>query len=193
MNPAQNNVESELTIQFYLSEPIPAGGSLSLGLPEQNSQFDSLGRPYNIDMVQSVDYLFPTAYSIYSGSRSTHDPEASVSYSASSGLQIVDILLNNDDEITAGSVLYVKLQNILAPPSLAPLSGILVQTGDEDYNRIELATDKSISNTEPGDDTTSTSSQAYIMSPTGVLESDAEYMFEIDLAGSIPEDGYFTL
>jgi hypothetical protein len=193
MNPAQNNVEAELTIQFYLSQPIPASGSLSIGLPEQNSQFDSLGRPYNIDMVASESLLFPTSYSIYSGSRTTHSPDATVEYSASSGLQIVNVLLNNDDEISAGSVLYVKLQNVLSPPSLAPLSGILVNTGDEDFNRIELVTDKSITNTLPGDDSTATGSQAYILSPTGVLESDAEYIFEINLAGSIPEEGYFTL
>lgn len=62
------------------------------------------------------------------------------------------------------------------PPSLCPLSGITVYTGDSEYYQIEVATYPTITNSLPGDeDTTSYTSKAEITTLDSVLEEDQTY------------------
>lgn len=52
-DPSQNGVASDLTIGFTVVEPIPSAGSIVLGLPYQNSQYDGLGIAPSRSMVVS--------------------------------------------------------------------------------------------------------------------------------------------
>jgi hypothetical protein len=60
---------------------------------------------------------------------------------------------------------------VLMPPTLAPMDGFIVYTGDTDYYEIEYASFMTITNTKPGDETTTSyTSTAEITTLTGVLE-----------------------
>lgn len=59
------------------------------------------------------------------------------------------------------------------PPTLAPIDGLDIYSGDDEYYIIEDATFCTISNTLPGDETTTDyTSTAEITTLTGVLEED---------------------
>jgi len=106
----------------------------------------------------------------------------------------IKILLGNTSKISTGSVLTVVLNEILMPPTLCPLDGIIVYTGDSEYFEIEYATYATITNTLPGDETTvDYTSAASITTLTGVLEENQTYEFNIYTTGDIPMDGLFTL
>ena len=56
-----------------------------------------------------------------------------------------------------GDTLSITVTQILMPPSLCSLSGITVYTGDTSYNRIEIASFPTITNSLPGTDLTAIS------------------------------------
>lgn len=102
--------------------------------------------------------------------------------------------LGNSVAIASGSVLTVKMNEILMPPSLSPMDGIYVFSGDDEFYKIEYAEYATISNTLPGDeDTTDYTSSMSITTLTGVLEEDQTYEFSVYTTGDIPMNGYFTL
>lgn len=106
----------------------------------------------------------------------------------------VKMLLKNTVVIPAGSVLSVTLTGILQPPSLAPLSGFIIFSGDTDFNKIEEATYPALTNDMPGDDDSAfQSSVAEITTLTGVLEEDQTYQFTIYTTNDIPLGGFWTL
>jgi hypothetical protein len=59
-DPPQNGVESEFTVDFSVVEPIPASGSLVIGLPYQNTHYDDLGIAPSRSMVVSSGSLSAT-------------------------------------------------------------------------------------------------------------------------------------
>jgi hypothetical protein len=80
------------------------------------------------------------------------------------------------------------------PPTLKPIDGIEVFSGDEDYYIIEFATYAEISNTDPGDQfSTDFTSSAEILTLTGVLEEDQTYFFKVYITGDLPMDSFFTM
>jgi hypothetical protein len=103
-------------------------------------------------------------------------------------------LLGNTAIIPNGAVLTVTINELLMPPSLKPMDGIEVFSGDSDYYKIEYATYMEISNTDPGDQfTTDFTSVAAIETLTGVMEEDQTYSFSVYMTGDLPMDSYFTL
>lgn len=104
------------------------------------------------------------------------------------------ILLGNGAIIATGSVVTVVVSEILMPPCLDPMDGIILYSGDTDYYEIEYATYMTIANSLPGDeDSTSYNSVAEITTLTGVLEEDQTYSFSVYMTGDLPMSGYFTL
>jgi hypothetical protein len=109
-------------------------------------------------------------------------------------LTYIKILLENSAEIASGSVLTMDLEEILMPPTLAPMDGFIIFTGDEDFYKIEYADYMTLTNTLPGDETTTdNTSTATMEGLTGILETDETYEFSVQLTGDIPMDGYITL
>ncbi len=81
-------------------------------------------------------------------------------------------MLQNSVIIPSGAVLTIVLSKLLMPPSLAPFSGINVNSGDADLYVIEEMDDLSMTNTLPGTEyTTAYTSVAAITTLTGVLET----------------------
>lgn len=95
------------------------------------------------------------------------------SFVIESELTYVHMLLGNSVEIPSGALITIKLNEILMPPNLSPLSGIIVFSGDDEYYKIEEASYATITNTIPGSaSTVSFTSQATITTLTGVSETD---------------------
>jgi hypothetical protein len=81
------------------------------------------------------------------------------------------------------------------PPSLCPLTGIEVFTGDGEFYKIEYADYMQLTNTLPGTELTSTytSIAAITSANTGVLEEGQTYTFTVYPTGDLPMNSYFTL
>lgn len=58
--------------------------------------------------------------------------------------------LDNSAVIAAGSVLKIVMSEILMPPTLKPLDGFIVYSGDSEYYKIELAEYMALTNSLPG-------------------------------------------
>jgi hypothetical protein len=54
-------------------------------------------------------------------------------------LTIISILLGNTAIIASGAVITLTINEILMPPSLKPIDGIEVFSGDEEFYKIEFA------------------------------------------------------
>jgi len=88
-------------------------------------------------------------------------------------LTYIKMSLSNSAKIAAGSVLTIELSEILMPPSLCPLDGIVVFSGDDEFYKIEYASYATLTNTLPGDESTTIyDSSMEITTLTGVLEED---------------------
>lgn len=80
------------------------------------------------------------------------------------------------------------------PPSLCPLAGVVVFTGDTSYFKVEYSDYALLSNTLPGTEAVSDyTSVASIETLTGVLETGQTYKFVVYLTGDLPKNGIFTL
>lgn len=72
------------------------------------------------------------------------------------------------------------MEEIYMPPSLAPKDSFIVFSGDEEYYEIEHAEYMELTNTLPGDETTTSNlSTATMAGLTGVLEEDETYDFSV--------------
>lgn len=88
----------------------------------------------------------------------------------------MQISLGNSAAIASGSTLTIKLTKILMPPSLAPVSGIVVFTGDAGFYYIEYADFATLVNSLPGtQSSTIYKSSATMLGVNGVLQKDQSY------------------
>lgn len=68
----------------------------------------------------------------------------------------------------------------MMPPTLAPMDGFIVYSGDSEYFKIENAEYMKLTNTLPGDESTNdNASTATMATLTGVLEEDETYDFSV--------------
>lgn len=102
-----------------------------MAVPYQNSQFSGLGITPSKSMVVNSGTITATVYYEVSGSRTTTSPSVSIHQETS--LTYIRVLLGNSVDIPNGAVLTVVFNELLMPPSLAPLSGVSVFSGDTDY------------------------------------------------------------
>jgi hypothetical protein len=112
----------------------------------------------------------------YSGSSAGTLSSLTYTFVAETILTYVQISLGNSAAIASGSTLTIKLTKILMPPSLAPVSGIVVFTGDAGFYYIEYADFATLVNSLPGtQSSTIYKSSATMLGVNGVLQKDQSY------------------
>ena len=135
----------------------------------------------------------------YKSSGSSSKSLGSLSYEATNSADIDDsgerkssikAQLGNSAEIPAEAVLTLTITKILMPPNFKPFGGsqISIITADSDYYYIEEAIydDLTIRTSTPGTTYGDYTSEAEIMTATGVSEEDQTYKFTVYLKGDIP-------
>jgi hypothetical protein len=70
--------------------------------------------------------------------------------------------LQNQFAIKKGAKLVLTISGVIMPPSLAPFQGIIMFTGDKNFNEIEKSFSQNLQNTEPGNDEEQRSSASII-------------------------------
>lgn len=106
----------------------------------------------------------------YSGASAGTLSSLTYTFEVETILTYVKISLGNTAAIASESTLTIKLTKILMPPSLAPVSGIIVFTGDASFYYIEYADFGTLINSLPGtQSSTINKSLATMLGVNGVL------------------------
>lgn len=97
----------------------------------------------------------------------------------------LEVNLDNSAEITANNVVYVTISPVHNPPSMAPLTGWGIWTGDQLTHRIESGEGGKLQMTEPGDFQTGTKMD--VIGSTMVSTENVEYKFTLRTKNDIPQ------
>lgn len=98
---------ASLSVIAVTTEPIPASGSLTIGLPYRNSDYTTLGPVSNLPMVESSSTLSSTGSYENNGSTQSFT-SVTTDYSSETDKQYVTCLFGNTAEIPSNSIITVE-------------------------------------------------------------------------------------
>lgn len=127
-SPNVNNVLADLTVTVVLNEPIPPTGSLSVGFPYVNQDYEGLGPIILKSYIEDQNGLSATG-SYNDGTRNNLS-QLTAEYREGAVLNWIDVFMANTAEIPANSVLSIVISEIRTPPSTHQQTGFTIRTGD---------------------------------------------------------------
>lgn len=198
-----HNGDTAATVTFKIttSNPIVVNGALKIEMPKTNNNYKNLGRMSRVALLTNSDIGAATTSvrhgSIGSTSLSTITV-ASRTFQSSTPDVDHDTLfmsLSNRAAIASNSDVYITLSPCINPPSLQPLTGFKIITGEyastNFFYTTEIASGGSLTNAMAGEMIFQTNAESKLeitSATTMVSTKDATYKFTLYIKNDVPRD-----